>query len=159
MGKTRFQETLVLQTRRCGALKIFCKGRHNGFQKRFKMARPLSAGARAGMYAARHRPPDAEASAARLNMSVKDTIADKLKSALAPVSLEVIDESHQHAGHMLHPGGVEPRGETHFRVKVASQAFVGKSRIERHRIINGLLAQELANGVHALAIVARTPDE
>ena len=90
---------------------------------------------------------------------VGQRISAKLLQNFSPAALEVIDESHQHAGHMLHPGGVEPRGETHFRVKVASQAFVGKSRIERHRIINGLLAQELANGVHALAIVARTPDE
>lgn len=92
-------------------------------------------------------------------MSVKDSMTAKLESALAPASLEVIDESHQHAGHMLHPGGVEPRGETHFRVKVESPAFAGKSRIERHRMINALLAQELAEGVHALAIVARAPGE
>jgi BolA protein len=92
-------------------------------------------------------------------MSVKEIIAAKLEAALTPVSLDVIDESHQHAGHMLHPGGVEPRGETHFRVKVQSPAFTGKSRIERHRMINALLAQELADGVHALEIVARAPGE
>ena len=92
-------------------------------------------------------------------MSVKEIIAAKLEAALTLVSLDVIDESHQHAGHMLHPGGVKPRGETHFRVKVQSPAFTGKSRIERHRMINAVLAQELADGVHALAIVARAPGE
>jgi BolA protein len=91
--------------------------------------------------------------------SVKDTIAAKLAAALDPVSLDVIDESHQHAGHALHPGGVEPRGETHFRIKVVSPRFAGKSRIERHRMINDLVAAELAAGVHALAIEARAPDE
>ena len=63
-------------------------------------------------------------------MSVKDRIRDKLQGALAPVALEVVDESHKHAGHMLHPGGVEPRGETHFAVKVVSAAFAGKTEAD-----------------------------
>jgi BolA protein len=92
-------------------------------------------------------------------MSVKDRIRDKLQGALAPVALEVVDESQKHAGHMLHPGGVEPRGETHFAVKVVSAAFAGKSRLARHRAVNELLAEELAAGVHALAIDARAPGE
>jgi BolA protein len=83
----------------------------------------------------------------------------KLESALKPLSLDVIDDSAKHAGHMLHPGGVEPRGETHFTVKVVSEAFAGKSRLERHRMVNALLAQELADGVHALAIQAKSPGE
>jgi BolA protein len=83
----------------------------------------------------------------------------KLQKALSPVSLDVIDESAQHAGHKFHPGGVEPRGETHFRIKVVSEAFSGKSRLERHRLINAELAAELADGVHALAIEARAPGE
>lgn len=91
--------------------------------------------------------------------SVKGRMSDKLEKALSPVSLEVIDESAQHAGHMLHPGGVEPRGETHFRIKVVSEAFSGKSRLQRHRMINTELADELASGVHALAIEARAPGE
>jgi BolA protein len=91
--------------------------------------------------------------------SVKDTIAAKLQAALAPSSLEVIDESDQHAGHMFHPGGVEPRGETHFRIKIVSSIFSGQSRIQRHRTINQLVAEELRAGVHALAIEARAPDE
>ncbi|HEY8580491.1 MAG TPA: BolA family protein [Beijerinckiaceae bacterium] len=92
-------------------------------------------------------------------MSVKDSMRAKIEAALAPTSLDVIDDSHKHAGHILHPGGVEPKGETHFTIKVVSQAFAGKSRIERHRMINALLADELAAGVHALAIAAKAPGE
>ena len=91
--------------------------------------------------------------------SVKATIAAKIEEALQPASLDVIDESAQHAGHMHHPGGVEPRGETHFRIKVVSAAFSGKSRLERHRMINALVEAELKEGVHALAIEARAPGE
>lgn len=88
-------------------------------------------------------------------MSVKSRIEDTLTRALAPERLDVLDESHQHAGH----GGWREGGETHFRVKVVSAAFAGKSRIDRHRLINGLLAAELANRVHALAIEAKAPGE
>ena len=91
--------------------------------------------------------------------SVKATIAAKIEAALQPLSLEIIDESAQHAGHMLHPDGEEPRGETHFRVKVVCVAFASKSRLERHRAINALVAAELRDGVHALAIEARAPGE
>lgn len=80
----------------------------------------------------------------------------KLTAALRPQSLEVIDESHRHAGHGHHH---HPEGETHFRVEIVSDAFEGKSRIERHRMVNALLAEELAGRVHALAIGARTPSE
>ena len=92
-------------------------------------------------------------------MSVKDAMRTKLEGALTPVSLDVIDDSAKHAGHILHPGGVEPHGETHFTVKVVSEAFVGKSRIDRHRMVNAILAQEIADGVHALAIQAKAPGE
>ena len=91
--------------------------------------------------------------------SGKAAIAAKIEEALHPESLDVIDESAQHAGHMHHPGGVEPRGETHFRIKVVSAAFSGKSRLARHRIINALVEVELKEGVHALAIDARAPGE
>ena len=88
-------------------------------------------------------------------MKVKDAISRKLNDALAPSSLSVIDESEQHRGH----GGWREGGETHFRVNVVSAAFAGKSRIERHRIVNALLAEELAGRVHALAISAKAPEE
>jgi len=88
-------------------------------------------------------------------MSVQQTIAEKLTKAFAPEGLEVIDESHHHAGHAGH----RPGGETHFRVYIVSEALRGKSRVERHRMINGILAEELASGVHALAIHASAPGE
>ena len=86
---------------------------------------------------------------------IRAGIEAKLTAALAPKSLEVIDESHRHAGHGHH----HPDGETHFRVEIVSDAFEGTSRIERHRMINALLAEELASRVHALAISARAASE
>jgi BolA protein len=88
-------------------------------------------------------------------MQVKQTITDKLTKAFAPQSLDVVDESHRHEGHAGH----RPGGETHFRVDIVSDAFRGKSRIDRHRMINETLSGELAAGVHALAIHARAPGE
>lgn len=89
---------------------------------------------------------------------VATRIEEKLTEALAPVSLQVIDESHHHAGHG-HPGDKRHGNESHFRVEVVSAAFTGKSRVERHRFVNGLLAQELKEGLHALAITAKAPGE
>jgi BolA protein len=88
-------------------------------------------------------------------MSTKDTIIDKLREAFSPESLDVTDESHLHEGHAGH----RPGGETHFRVYIVSPAFEGKSRIERHRMINAALSRELAGSVHALAIKAAAPGE
>ncbi len=88
-------------------------------------------------------------------MSTRDIITDKLREAFTPESLDVSDESHLHEGHAGH----RPGGETHFRVYIVSRAFEGKSRVERHRLINAALAAELAGSVHALAIRAQTPDE
>ena len=86
---------------------------------------------------------------------VKHAITNKLREAFTPESLDVIDESHLHEGHSGH----RPGGETHFRVYIVSPAFEGKSRIERHRMINATLAKELAGSVHALAIKAHAPGE
>jgi len=88
-------------------------------------------------------------------MPMNEIITEKLTEAFAPASLRVADESHQHVGHAGH----RPGGETHFRVYIVAEAFRGKSRIERHRMINAALAQELAGGVHALAIHANAPGE
>ena len=88
-------------------------------------------------------------------MTTRDTITNKLREAFIPESLEVQDESHLHQGHAGH----RPGGETHFRVYIVSPAFIGKSRIERHRMINSALAAELAGSVHALAINAQAPQE
>jgi BolA protein len=88
-------------------------------------------------------------------MQTADLITEKLTKAFAPASLRVEDESHQHAGHAGH----RPGGQTHFRVYIVSGAFRGKSRIERHRLVNAALEAELSGGVHALAIHASAPDE
>jgi BolA protein len=88
-------------------------------------------------------------------MRTQDLITEKLSKALAPESLSVVDESHLHAGHAGH----RPGGETHYRVYIVSEAFRGKSRLDRHRMINATLSAELAGGVHALAIHAAAPGE
>jgi BolA protein len=88
-------------------------------------------------------------------MRTADVITEKLTAAFAPESLRVEDESHQHEGHAGH----RPGGQTHYRVYIVAEAFRGKSRIDRHRMINQTLAQELAGGVHALAIHASAPGE
>ena len=91
----------------------------------------------------------------RTAMTTRDVITEKLNAAFTPQSVEVVDESHQHAGHAGH----RPGGETHFRVYIVAEAFRGKSRLERHRMINATLFSELQNGVHALAIHASAPGE
>ena len=78
-----------------------------------------------------------------------------MREAFLPESLDVTDESHLHEGHAGH----RPGGETHFRLYIVSPAFKGKSRVERHRMINTTLAAELAGSVHALAIKAQAPGE
>ena len=88
-------------------------------------------------------------------MNTRDLITNKLREAFTPESLDVTDESHLHEGHAGH----RPGGETHFRVYIVSPAFQGKSRIERHRMINTALSAELAGSVHALAIDAQAPGE
>lgn len=88
-------------------------------------------------------------------MTAKDHITKKLNEAFAPESLDVADESHLHEGHAGH----RPGGETHFRVYIVSKAFEGKSRIDRHRMINSVLTAELSGSVHALAIHALAPGE
>ena len=94
--------------------------------------------------------------------SVAAAMRAKLEAAFSPTALEIIDKSRKHAGHAHvaeRPGRADGVGETHFKVKMVSPCFAGKSRIERHRAINALLAPELAAGVHALSIDARAPGE
>ena len=88
-------------------------------------------------------------------MTVQARIREKLLAALQPTRLEIIDESHLHAGHRGAPG----TGESHFRVLIEAPIFSGKSRIERHRLVNEALAAELKGKVHALAIRAFSPGE
>lgn len=93
-------------------------------------------------------------------MSVEKSIGEKLTQAFRPSELAVENESGKHAGHAGardHLGRVT--GETHFRVRIVSSRFEGKSRLERHREVNAALKDELAGPVHALAIQALTPSE
>ncbi len=87
--------------------------------------------------------------------SLAEWIEETLRAELAPTRIEVVDESHLHAGH----SGWREGGETHFRLDVVSAAFEGKSRVERHRLVNGLVEAAFKRGLHALALKARTPAE
>lgn len=84
-------------------------------------------------------------------MNRKQRIEEALQTALSPLHLEVIDESHNH--------NVPEGAESHFKVVVASEAFGGQGLVGRHRLINRLLAQELGGGLHALALHTWTPEE
>ena len=88
-------------------------------------------------------------------MRPADIMIEKLTAAFGPESVRVEDESHRHEGHAGH----RPGGQTHFRVHIVADAFRGKSRLERHRMINDALAAEIQGGVHALAIHASAPGE
>lgn len=88
-------------------------------------------------------------------MAMRTTIERKLTEGLAPTRLAVIDDSGRHVGH----AGAHPEGESHFRVEIVSPAFAGKSRVERQRMVYGLLAEELRERVHALQLSALAPDE
>ena len=81
-------------------------------------------------------------------MPIRDTIVAKLSANFVPDHLEVIDESARHEGH----AGARPGGETHFRVRIASTRLSGLSRVAQHRAIHEVLADELQERVHALAI-------
>ena len=88
-------------------------------------------------------------------MRVANAIREKLTAALAPASLDVIDDSHKHAGH----AGARPQGEGHFTVRVVSAKFEGLNRVARQRLVYGALKDELETDIHALAIEAKTPAE
>ena len=88
-------------------------------------------------------------------MSMEAAIRAKLIDVLEPIRLDVVNESHLHAGHHGSPGS----GESHFRVLVVSPKFAGKSRVDRHRLVNDTLAAELKGGIHALALKTYAPGE
>jgi BolA protein len=88
-------------------------------------------------------------------MSRQDRIAAALNEAFRPTQLTVTDDSQSHHGH----SGWREGGETHYSVRVVSDAFVGKTRVARHRLVTDALAAEFAGGLHALAIEARAPGE
>ncbi|TRY84789.1 hypothetical protein DNTS_008971 [Danionella cerebrum] len=82
---------------------------------------------------------------------IETTVRTKLTQALSPEHLEVINESHMHA--------VPPGSESHFRVVVVSPRFEGLSLLQRHRLVNDALKEELSSCIHALAIQAKTPQQ
>ena len=84
-----------------------------------------------------------------------EIITARLTAALDPAHLDVINDSHHHAGHM----GDDGTGESHWTVVVESAAFAGLPRVQRQRLINNALADLLATRIHALAIKARVPGE
>jgi BolA family transcriptional regulator, general stress-responsive regulator len=88
-------------------------------------------------------------------MSIEQTIRETLTREFNPEQLKVANQSHFHAGHASTPG----TGESHFAVAIVSAAFTGKSRLERHRLVNAALASAFNAGVHALAIKAYAPGE
>lgn len=89
-------------------------------------------------------------------MLIRERIERKLREGLSPERLAVIDESHRHAGH----AGAHPQGESHFRIEIVSAAFAGKSRVARQRMVYDLLAEEMRERIHALALpVTQTPEE
>jgi BolA protein len=88
-------------------------------------------------------------------MTLHHWITQALQERLHPTALTVTDESEQHHGH----AGWREGGETHFRVHIVSEAFSGKSRVERHRIVNKALEGAFDRGLHALAIQAKAPGE
>lgn len=96
-------------------------------------------------------------------MSLQADIEAKLTRAFSPERLAVVNESHLHAGHHHvesgHQATFDGTGETHFRIRIVSAAFTGKSRVERHRAVNDLLTPELKAGLHALAIEPAAPGE
>lgn len=88
-------------------------------------------------------------------MSAETDMRERLMVALEPTRMDLINESHLHAGHASSPG----TGESHFRLLIVSPAFAGRSRLERHRLVNDALADLLRHRVHALAIKAYAPGE
>lgn len=88
-------------------------------------------------------------------MSAEARIKEKLIVALRPTRLDVINESDMHAGHRSSPG----TGESHFRVLIVSDAFTGKSRVERHRLVNEVLKGDVGGAIHALALATYAPGE
>jgi BolA protein len=84
-----------------------------------------------------------------------ERIRAALEAAFAPARVSVTDDSARHAGH----AGARPGGQTHYSVEVVSPAFAGLSRVARSRAVHEALAAEFADGLHALALRLRTPEE
>jgi len=95
-------------------------------------------------------------------MTMQERIVARLTEGLEPASLDILDESDRHAGHAgvrTGPGHARGVGGTHYRVRIVSARFAGLNRVARHRLVYGLLPAEFADGLHALALVAKAPGE
>tara|TARA_B100000959_G_scaffold100205_1_gene105954 strand:- start:662 stop:994 length:333 start_codon:yes stop_codon:yes gene_type:complete len=88
-------------------------------------------------------------------VTIGESIRQKIANELSPSQLDIVDESRLHAGH----AGSRPGGDSHFRVYIVAEAFAGQSLVERQRLINGLLVDEFAAGLHALSLTTQTPEE
>jgi len=152
-----------------GLAQSLTPSRNNGFLNMFRLMQQQAlaalveettgGGGGGGGSAAPAAAPSSSAPAAT-DKPVRAAIEAKLAAALAPcASLDVIDESGQHAGHAGARGVASPSGETHFRVVAVSPAFSGLGLVARHRLVYGALAEEIAGPVHALTLVTKTPEE
>lgn len=92
---------------------------------------------------------------AKIPLSRASRIKTLLQAQFAPIVLELVDDSARHAGH----AGAAPGGETHFRLRMVSQAFAGASRVARQRLVNEVLRPEFETGLHALSLDLKTPEE
>ena len=88
-------------------------------------------------------------------MTISDVIRKKLTDQLFVEKLEIVDDSVNHIGHI----GYQDGGETHFNIVIVSSDFTAKSKIARHRMVYAILEQEMTDRIHALSIVALTPEE
>lgn len=87
-----------------------------------------------------------------MNTAMVEQIRARLQAALAPVELDVLDEGYKHAGHAND-------GKGHFHVRIVSAAFAGQLPLKRHRMIYAALEGLMDNGIHALSIDAKAPDQ
>lgn len=88
-------------------------------------------------------------------MTRRERLIERLNASLAPTAIDVVDESHRHAGH----AGARPGGETHYHVEIVSVRFAGMSRIARHRLVHEIVHDEFEKGLHALSLKLLTPEE
>lgn len=87
--------------------------------------------------------------------TIREHMEKLLRTQFSPIHLDIRDDSHRHAGH----GGSHAEGETHFRVTLVSDAFAGKTRVERQRAVNATVKPLLEERVHALQLFTYTPEE
>ena len=102
-------------------------------------------------------PPTSSSSSS--TSPVADSMRRKLQEDLTPLKLEIVDESHQHAGHGHYKGTAQYSGETHFSMTIVSEKFVGMTSLKRHRLVYSIVDEEFGNPVHALTLVTQTPEE